>query len=508
MVVRRVSDLGELSDAERKVLDELDTGEVIDIGETVPEQGDERRRLRAELIRLLLLGDDPDPKYRLHEKGLRVRGAWIPDRLDLEGCRNLRDVALISCRSSRAFAEPLFLCATIDWRPGQPVSSNRERLLRRGLGGDLRALRRPAGRPGCSLAAGLGGALCRWRRSDREVRLLGAKPGGTCSATARRSGRRRTEGKPGMRSPPMGWRPWAACSCSGFAEGRGVRLLERRSWAATSNATGDNVPARQDVGECASLVVAEFRSINDGAMLLGGGRATGADGPISATSCRGSTGCGRINATPIFLARQQLGKDLVRDRRCRTLIRYSARSRAEAGKMPSTSRRRMAFALEFLALGRLLALEATAVDQLGGVLLRRWVLHGADAVSRGAAREAGAARAGFHLFGRRGRPLSIWDAGGDTYGGACERCYLGDRAGLWSFSPEIEASWRLRSDEPVADGGIYQLHSGWAGHHSGGAAPVAGGVVLRLDPTRARFRKRATGEGRARRATDEGPGRR
>ena len=79
MVVRRVSDLGELSDAERKVLDELDTGEVIDIGETVPEQGDERRRLRAELIRLLLLGDDPDPKFRLHEKGLRV--GIVPEQI-------------------------------------------------------------------------------------------------------------------------------------------------------------------------------------------------------------------------------------------------------------------------------------------------------------------------------------------------------------------------------------------------------------------------------------------
>ena len=97
MVVRRVRELGYLSAAERKVLDELATGEVIDISEAVPEQGDERRRVRAELIRLLL-GDGTITKYRLYEKGLRIRGAWIPDRLDLEGCRGLRDLALISCR--------------------------------------------------------------------------------------------------------------------------------------------------------------------------------------------------------------------------------------------------------------------------------------------------------------------------------------------------------------------------------------------------------------------------
>ncbi len=49
MVARKVSDLGELSDAERQVLDELDTGEDIELGETVPAQDDESRRVRAGL---------------------------------------------------------------------------------------------------------------------------------------------------------------------------------------------------------------------------------------------------------------------------------------------------------------------------------------------------------------------------------------------------------------------------------------------------------------------------
>ncbi|HMQ94924.1 MAG TPA: hypothetical protein PKA33_14570 [Amaricoccus sp.] len=208
MVVRRVSDLGELSDAERKMLDELDTGEVIDIGETVPEQGDEKRRVRAVLIRLLLLGDDPDPKYRLHEKGLRIRGAWIPDRLDLEGCRELRDLALIDCRFEES---PVLLSAELSnlflsgsRLPGLSAdrlhaggnvfldgveASGEVRLLGAKLGGSLdcngatfRAEKDAEGKPGKSfsddrLEAG-GDVFLRGVEAIGEVRLLGAKLGG------------------------------------------------------------------------------------------------------------------------------------------------------------------------------------------------------------------------------------------------------------------------------------------------------------------------------------------
>ncbi|MCB1402580.1 MAG: hypothetical protein KDJ81_07225 [Rhodobacteraceae bacterium] len=205
MVVRRVSDLGELSDAERKVLAELDTGEDIEIGESVPEQGDERRRVRAALIRLLLLGDDPDPKFRLHEKGLRIRGAWIPDRLDLEGCRELRDVALIYCRFGEAprllSAELHNLCFDGSHLPGlfadgleakggvylRDIESSAEvRLPNAKIGMNLecdgatfRAVEDGQGNPGgVFFADGLesGGSLfLRGVRANGEVRLFGAK---------------------------------------------------------------------------------------------------------------------------------------------------------------------------------------------------------------------------------------------------------------------------------------------------------------------------------------------
>jgi hypothetical protein len=97
---RRVADLGQLSDAERQVLDELGSGNEIRIGDGLPESGDAGRRVLAALIRLLLLGDDSE--YRLHERGLRIRGAWVPDQLNLDGCRELRDLHLLDCRFRQA----------------------------------------------------------------------------------------------------------------------------------------------------------------------------------------------------------------------------------------------------------------------------------------------------------------------------------------------------------------------------------------------------------------------
>ncbi len=78
-IPRKVSDLGNLSPAERQVLAELDTGEPIVLGDgEVPETGDESRKVRAGLIRLLLLGSDP--KHQPHEKGFRIRRGMDPRR--------------------------------------------------------------------------------------------------------------------------------------------------------------------------------------------------------------------------------------------------------------------------------------------------------------------------------------------------------------------------------------------------------------------------------------------
>ena len=75
----------------------------------LPDEGDETRRVRAEFIRFLLLGGDDAP--RMHEKGIRLSGAWIVGPLDLEGCRVPHDIGLLDCRFE---ATPILLSAIID----------------------------------------------------------------------------------------------------------------------------------------------------------------------------------------------------------------------------------------------------------------------------------------------------------------------------------------------------------------------------------------------------------
>jgi len=75
----------------------------------LPRVGQAERLVRAELIRALLLGGDGVPA--LHEKGLRLGGAWITGVLDLEGCRIPRDIGLQDCLFE---ASPILLSAVID----------------------------------------------------------------------------------------------------------------------------------------------------------------------------------------------------------------------------------------------------------------------------------------------------------------------------------------------------------------------------------------------------------
>jgi len=209
-IPREISDLGGLSRAERPVLAELDTGEVIVLGDgEVPKAGDESREVRAGLIRILLLGSDP--KHQPHEKGVRIGGAWIPDALDLEGCRIPRDIALISCRFD---ATPVLRSACIDGLflnrgvvPGLSAdgleatgdvflrgvkATGEVRLLGARLGGDLdcvgatfRAETDAEGDPGNALSAdrleAQGGVFLRGVEATGAVRLSGAKLGGSLS---------------------------------------------------------------------------------------------------------------------------------------------------------------------------------------------------------------------------------------------------------------------------------------------------------------------------------------
>lgn len=101
---------GELGPAEVALVKGVGSGSFDQVGTGgLPEIGDETRRVRAELIRYLLLGGPDAPQ--MHEKGLRLGGAWIVGTLDLEGCRIPRDIGLLDCRFE---AVPVLLSAIID----------------------------------------------------------------------------------------------------------------------------------------------------------------------------------------------------------------------------------------------------------------------------------------------------------------------------------------------------------------------------------------------------------
>lgn len=110
MTARRLSDFGALHPAEEKLLGQIDAGEYVQFGDgRLPAEGDDARVIRAELLRLILLGGEDVP--RLHEKGLRLRGAVIEGLLDVDGCDIGCDIALADCRFN---AVPVLQAAAID----------------------------------------------------------------------------------------------------------------------------------------------------------------------------------------------------------------------------------------------------------------------------------------------------------------------------------------------------------------------------------------------------------
>ena len=101
---------GPLSKAEITVVGLISNGTFDLVGSgPMPEAGDEDRRVRAELIRFLLLGGPDAPV--MHEKGLRIGSAWITGTLDLEGCRIPRDIGLLDCRFD---ATPVLRSGVVD----------------------------------------------------------------------------------------------------------------------------------------------------------------------------------------------------------------------------------------------------------------------------------------------------------------------------------------------------------------------------------------------------------
>jgi hypothetical protein len=110
LLLRSLADFQPLHAAEAKVVASLGSGDFNRIGNGLcPTGNDPARIVRAEFLRLLILGDSDD--LRLHEKGMRLSGAEVTGILDLEGCRIARDIALTDCRFD---ASPVLRSAVID----------------------------------------------------------------------------------------------------------------------------------------------------------------------------------------------------------------------------------------------------------------------------------------------------------------------------------------------------------------------------------------------------------
>ena len=98
---QRLSDFQPLLPAEAEVVANLSSGNFDRLGDgSRPEQPGPQRVVRAAFLRFLLLGGEEG--CRPHEKGVRIRGAWITDVLDLEACRVERDIGLNNCHFDAA----------------------------------------------------------------------------------------------------------------------------------------------------------------------------------------------------------------------------------------------------------------------------------------------------------------------------------------------------------------------------------------------------------------------
>jgi hypothetical protein len=99
-----------VSASEEVVLDHLRSGDYAVIADgALPDATQIDRSIRGEFLRFLLLGGDET--YRVHEKGIQLRGALIAGALDLEGCRIHCGIALKDCRFETA---PIVRSAIID----------------------------------------------------------------------------------------------------------------------------------------------------------------------------------------------------------------------------------------------------------------------------------------------------------------------------------------------------------------------------------------------------------
>jgi hypothetical protein len=111
-----IADFGELSAAERGVLDFCQTGARAVVAEKRPEQATERNCVRASFLRFLIVGTDPS--IRMHALGIQLEGAWIIGLLDLEATIAKCEIYLHYCvfeqiELQRANVRYLVICDSI-----------------------------------------------------------------------------------------------------------------------------------------------------------------------------------------------------------------------------------------------------------------------------------------------------------------------------------------------------------------------------------------------------------
>jgi len=99
---RRLSDFGELTEAEKILLKSCKDGQLARLGEAVPtDDSDPNKIVRAGFLRFLLLGGDEGAP--VHEKGVQLTGASIEGDLDLTNCIVPHGITLFACKFHGAF---------------------------------------------------------------------------------------------------------------------------------------------------------------------------------------------------------------------------------------------------------------------------------------------------------------------------------------------------------------------------------------------------------------------
>lgn len=80
--------------AENELLRNIAQGKKYWIG-GLPKEATEKNRIRASFLRFLALGGDEN--VPMHEKGIRVQGAYIEGELDLESCKVSYPLHFVKC---------------------------------------------------------------------------------------------------------------------------------------------------------------------------------------------------------------------------------------------------------------------------------------------------------------------------------------------------------------------------------------------------------------------------